>query len=447
MAAREDKPDTIFALASGRGRAGVAILRISGPDSGKILQKLTKKPLPSQRTAHLFDFFDPKDGDLIDSGVAIWFKGPKSFTGEDVTELQIHGASSILSRFYNVLSKMEGVRAAEPGEFSRRAFEHGKIDLTQAEGLNDLVLAETEAQRRQALAQLRGSLSEVYGVWRASLLSALARMEALIDFSEEEVPRNLLPEVKSDIRDLKKHMEAALADWGRGEAIRAGFRIALIGAANVGKSSLLNALAREEKAIVSEIAGTTRDVIEVHFDLGGYSAVLLDTAGLRKARDAIEAEGVRRAEAAAQSANLRLVLVEAKFWPKLPKEALRHLGQGSLVVLTKADLTKKRPKGHISTSAKTGEGLERLVRTIEKRVVSALEASEPPAITRTRHRKALEEAVAGLDRFLGHLDGPQDQAILAEDLRLASRALGRVTGEIGVEEVLGEIFSRFCIGK
>lgn len=447
MASKEYKPDTIFALASGKGRSGVAVIRISGPESANILKNLTRKLLPRQNTASIRGFFDPKTGEIIDSGVAIWFQAPKSFTGEDVAELQVHGSAAILSRFYAVLGAMPGVRAAEPGEFSRRAFEHGKMDLTQAEGLNDLVLAETEAQRKQALSQLQGALSEVYGHWRARLLTNLARVEALIDFSEEEIPENLLPEVKKDVLALKNEMKGRLGDWGRGEAIRSGYKIAILGEANVGKSSLLNALAREEKAIVSDIAGTTRDVIEVHLDLGGYSAVLLDTAGLREARDAIEAEGVRRAEAAAQAAHLKLVLVEAGSWPKAPETATKHLGPDSILVLTKADLTSSRPKEGIAISSKTGEGLPALMGEIEKRVVQALEAAEPPAITRIRHRKALEEAASALERFLGHPDKAADPALVAEDLRLASRALGRVTGAIGVEEVLGEIFSRFCIGK
>ncbi|HXV74514.1 MAG TPA: tRNA uridine-5-carboxymethylaminomethyl(34) synthesis GTPase MnmE, partial [Sphingomonadales bacterium] len=446
-AAKDYKPDTIFALASGKGRAGVAVLRLSGPKSTNILELLTKKNIPAARTAHLADFFDPETSDLIDSGVTIWFKGPKSFTGEDVAELHVHGGNAILSRFYNILDGLEGVRAAEPGEFSRRAFEHGKMDLTQAEGLNDLVLAETEAQRKQALSQLRGALSEVYGAWRATLLTNLAKIEAVIDFSEEEIPENLLLEVKQDVRRLKTDIEARLADWGRGEAIRSGYRIAIVGSVNVGKSSLLNALACEEKAIVSDIPGTTRDVIEVHMDLGGYSAILLDTAGLRRARGPIEAEGVKRAEAAAKTANLRLVLVEAKTWPKAPKEAKKHIGEDGILVLTKADLTRKRPKGIIAISSKTGKGLKRLLRAIERRMVLALEAAEPPVITRARHRKALEEAISSLDRFLKNEESATDPAILAEELRMASRALGRVTGAIAVEEVLGEIFSRFCIGK
>jgi len=447
VAAKEYKQDTIYALASGKGRSGIAVLRISGPESAKILKDLTRKPIPRVNTARLFDFFDPQNGDLIDSGVAIRFKSPKSFTGEDVVELHVHGSIAILSKFYKALGRMRGMRTAEPGEFSRRAFEHGKMDLTQAEGLNDLVLAETEAQRKQALSQLHGSLSEVYGQWRVRLLANLAKIEALIDFSDEEIPENLLADVRRDVQGLKKHMEVNLADWGRGETIRSGYKIAILGTPNVGKSSLLNSLVCEEKAIVSEIAGTTRDVIEVHLELGGYSVVLLDTAGLRKGKGPIEAEGVRRAEGAAKSANLRLVLVEAKGWPKTPKMAQKHLGNNTIIVLTKADLTRKRPRGVISVSSKTGEGLDVLLQAVEKRVVNALEAADPPAITRERHRKALTEAAEALERFLKHHPQGLDPAILAEDLRLASRALGRVTGQIGVEEVLGEIFSKFCIGK
>lgn len=446
MARAKHKPDTIFALASGRGRAGVAVVRLSGPDSARALKALTGNKPPPPGKARLSSFSDPKAGEKIDSGLVLWFKAPKSFTGEDVAELHVHGSHAVLSRLYSALSGLPGLRAAEPGEFSYRAFQNGKMDLTESEGLNDLVMADTEAQRKQALAQLGGSLKQLYEGWRARLVSAQAEIEALIDFSDEEIPADLLPGVRREAEKLASEMKDQLADKHRGEAIRSGFKIVLLGPPNVGKSSLLNALSKEERAIVSDVAGTTRDVIEVHMNLAGYPAVLVDTAGLREAGDAIEREGVKRAEAASREAGLRLVLVEASQWPDLPPAATKHLDGKALLVLTKADLHLVKTKKAYPVSAKTGEGLESLLDAIEKRVVTALEAAEPAGITRIRHRRALEQAADALGRFLGH-PGDADPALMAEDLRMASRALGRITGHIGVEEVLGEIFARFCIGK
>lgn len=446
MARAKHKPDTIFALASGRGRAGVAVVRISGPASANAVRKLTGKKPPTAGKARLSSFSDPNSGERIDSGLALWFKGPKSFTGEDVAELHVHGSHAVLSRLYSALSGLTGVRPAEPGEFSYRAFRNGKMDLTEAEGLNDLVMAETEAQRRQALAQLGGSLRRLYQGWRARLRSAQAEIEALIDFADEEIPDGLLPGVRRAVEKLAREMKDQLADRHRGEAIRSGFKIVLLGAPNVGKSSLLNALSKEERAIVSDLAGTTRDVIEVQMDLAGYPVALVDTAGLREAGDAIEEEGVKRAEAASREAGLRLVLVEASRWPDIPPAAAGHLDEKALLVLTKADLHPVETKRAYPVSAKTGKGLKSLLDAIGERVVAALEAAEPAGITRARHRRALEQAVEALERFLAHAEGA-DPALMAEDLRMAGRALGKITGHIGVEEVLGEIFARFCIGK
>ncbi|MCH7805878.1 MAG: tRNA uridine-5-carboxymethylaminomethyl(34) synthesis GTPase MnmE [Proteobacteria bacterium] len=452
---RDGHGGTIFALASGKGRAGVAVVRLSGPRAGETLKRLTNQDLPIPRMALLANLIDPRNGGLIDRALVLWFPGPESFTGEDVAELHIHGSRAVLGKLFEVLSSFKGLRLAEPGEFTRRAFEHGKMDLTQAEGLHDLVFAETEAQRTQALHQLEGGLSKLYDSWREKLASCLADLEATIDFSEEEIPEGLLERVQKDAALLKNEIEKTCKDFGRGQAIRRGYRIVLLGPTNVGKSSLLNALAKEDKAIVSDIAGTTRDVIEVHLDMAGYSVVLVDTAGLREAGNVIEEEGIRRAQIQAGEADLKLILCELKDWPNLPGTSRKHLDGDSLVVLTKSDLVKGKPQKHEETSGvqvipislETGSGMDKLLEVIEVRVVKKLEAAAPAAITRIRHRQALEEGLEALRRFESHDIRETDPAILAEDIRLAARALGRVTGQVGVEDILDKIFSRFCIGK
>lgn len=454
MTKTNEKRPTIFALASGRGRAGVAVVRLSGPGAGMALESLTGKNLPAPKLASLVELRGPDEVGLLDKGIVLWFPGPESFTGEDVVELHIHGSPAIIDKLSEVLSNL-GLRPAEPGEFTRRAFENGKMDLTQAEGLHDLVLAETEAQRKQALYQLGGGLSEIYSVWRDQLVSCLADIEATIDFSDEEIPDGLMKKVETGVEILKSGIENILGDFERGRAIRRGFKIVLLGPTNVGKSSLLNALAREEKAIVSDIPGTTRDAIEVHMDLAGYSVVLVDTAGLREAGDTIEEEGIRRALGHAREANLKLLLSEASAWPELSKELENQLGPDAIVVLTKADKVSDKSsviKGRsgiesILISSETGQGLDELIKKLEARVVKALEASAPAGLTRVRHKQALGEAHDALVRFQGHDLTDTDPAILAEDLRLASRAMASITGEVGVEEILGKIFSQFCIGK
>ncbi|MEE8294356.1 MAG: tRNA uridine-5-carboxymethylaminomethyl(34) synthesis GTPase MnmE [Sphingomonadales bacterium] len=445
---------TIFALASGRGRAGVAVVRLSGPLAGKALKTLIGKGLPEPKMASLVELKSPESEGIIDKCIILWFPGPDSFTGEDVVELQIHGSPAIIDKLSEVLSDL-GLRPAAPGEFSRRAFENGKMDLTQAEGLHDLVLAETEAQRKQALYQLGGGLSEIYSAWRDGLVDCLADIEATIDFSDEEIPVGLLDKVGFGVNALKEGVENILGDFERGQAIRRGFKIVLLGPTNVGKSSLLNALAREEKAIVSNIPGTTRDAIEVHLNLAGYAVVLVDTAGLREAGDAIEEEGIRRALGHAREANLKLLLCEASAWPNLPREFENQLGPDAIIVLTKVDEAPGKPSEtkpgsgleSVSISSKTGQGLDKLIEFLGNRVVEALEASAPAGLTRVRHKQALGQALDALVRFQGHDLVGTDPAILAEDLRLAARAMASITGEVGVEEILGKIFSQFCIGK
>ena len=426
--------DTIFALASGAGRAGVAVVRLSGVEAGPSLAALAG-PLPPPRTAALRRLGHA--GREIDQALILWFPAPASFTGEDVAELHLHGGLAVREALFDALLQL-GLRPAEPGEFSRRAVENGKFDLTQAEAIADLVDAQTEEQRRQALAQYDGALAELYEGWRARLIMALGRAEAAIDFSDDGVGEAEFDAAREAAIHLSQEIQAHLDDAGRGEALREGVRLAIIGPPNAGKSSLLNTLAKRDAAIVSDMPGTTRDVIEVHLDLGGVLVIAADTAGLRDSRDAVEAEGVRRALARAREAHLILLLLDGSV-PTPQADALSNLREPDLVVWNKADLA---PHDGISISLKTGEGISMLQDLLQQKVQQKF-AAGPPALTRPRHRAALTEALAALDRVLAAA-APE---LLAENLRLAMRAVGRITGRVDVEEVLDFVFRDFCIGK
>lgn len=437
---------TIFALASGPGRAGVAVLRLSGPEAGVALLSLSGRAvLPVPRQATLAELKD--EGGLIDRGLVLWFPAPASFTGEDVVELHLHGGPAVLRAASDALLKL-GLRPAEPGAFSKRAFLNGKLDLTEAEGLADLVAAETEAQRRQALRQMDGALGALYETWRRALVVSLARLEAEIDFpDEEDVPGESVAAIGPVLRATAAEIEAHLADGRRGERLRDGIEITILGPPNAGKSSLINALSQREAAIVSAEAGTTRDVVELHLDLGGYPVVLADTAGLRETRNAVEAEGVRRARARAERADLKLVVIEAG--DALSPEVAALLDQDAILVVNKIDLAAPLsvdvgPAPVYAISAQTGEGLAALVEGLTAAVRARLEsASTAPAITRARHRSALEDCRAAIGRAL---DGGAPE-LVAEDVRLSARALGRITGRVDVEDVLDVVFREFCIGK
>ena len=444
--------DTIFALASGKGRAGVAVVRISGPGAGEALRRLSAEELPEPRQARLCALSKPDSGELLDRAIVLWFPGPASFTGEDVVELHAHGGPAVLNGLYGTLEALPGMRPAEAGEFSRRAFENGKLDLTMAEGLNDLIWAETDAQKQLAQRQLEGALSEKYGDWRGRLLKLLAHAEAAIDFSDEDLPEGFEQTIRPGLAALREEITAHLEDRHIGERIRSGFRIVILGAPNVGKSSLLNALAKEEAAIVSAEAGTTRDVIELRIDLGGFSASLADTAGLRESENLIEQEGARRARARARKADLKLLLVEAPSWPRIPDDIGAEADANSWLVVSKCDLeevdSNESPLVDLRTfhvSAKTGEGLHELLVALEAEVVDRLGGLEHMPLTRLRHRRALEETTKALGRV--HEANHGDPALTAEDIRLATRALGRITGRVDIEEVLNVVFADFCIGK
>ena len=432
--------DTIFAPATAAGRAAVAVVRLSGPGARNAVRALAGR-LPAPRRAVLRTLAGA-DGAAIDQALVLWFPAPGSYTGEDSAEFHVHGGSAVVSALVGALSA-QGLRLAEPGEYTRRAFAHGKLDLAQAEGVADLVDAETESQRRQALAQLGGRLSDIQARWRDGLIRASAMLEAAVDFPDEELPADVASRARPILEILADELEAAAADVARGEQVREGFRIALMGAPNAGKSTLLNALAKREAAIVSATPGTTRDIIEVPMVLGGYKVIVADTAGLRTTTDEIEAEGVRRAEAWAETAGLRVWLVDGYGDPDPAVPA--SLRRGDIVLLTKRDLGEglEGLPGEPFT-ARSPNDVAWLERALTETVVDALGGSELPAATRLRHRELLTEAATRLRHALG-----QEEALelAAEDVRLAARALDRITGRIDPEDVLGRIFSTFCIGK
>ena len=446
--------DTIFALSSAPGRAGIAVLRVSGPTSAAAIEALTGQALPPPRQACLRAFRSPA-GVVIDRGLLLWFPGPKSFTGEDLAELQVHGGRAVVQGLLDVLAAQPQCRIALAGEFTRRAFEAGKLDLAEVEGLADLIAAETEAQRTQALRQADGSLSRQVDLWAQSLTRALAHVEAEIEFPDEAIGEDIDPQIKDIVAETEREIEAALADRGVGERLREGFSAVLLGAPNVGKSSLMNRLAARDVAIVSEEAGTTRDVIEVSLDLGGYPLTLADTAGLRSAAEAesvgaVEREGMRRSLSRAESADLTIEVVDAGESLERVQSAEGGEEPGRLTVLNKVDLLSTesaclcQTDGVIAVSAKTGEGLDRLVDALKVRLRDLSDKGRSsPLITRARHRQALDDCRAALARG----QGAASPELLAEDLRLALRALGRIVGRVDVEDVLDVVFRDFCIGK
>ncbi len=456
---------TIFALSSGRGRAGIAVVRFSGPAAGEALRRVSGGALPPPRVVARRRLVDPATGAAIDEGLALWFPAPHSYTGEDLAELHVHGGLAVVNAVVEALAALPGLRPAEPGEFTRRAYLNGKLDLTQAEAVADLVEAETEAQRRQALRQMDGALGALYEGWRDELLRALAHLEADIDFPDEDLPEAISREVHHNIEVLIEQLAQHLDDSRRGERLREGLYITIVGAPNVGKSSLLNALARRPAAIVAATAGTTRDVIEVHLDLGGFPVLVADTAGLREAgdtigdagEDAVEAEGVRRALARAAAADLKIAMFEAPSWPRVDARTAALVDRDTIVVVNKADL---RPleapltgpltgpleiagEPALALSVLEGSGMEAFLECLEAAVSARIDLAAPPALTRVRHRQALESCLADLRRWRAAA-APE---LAAEDLRLAARALGRITGRVDVEDILDIVFRDFCIGK
>jgi tRNA modification GTPase len=440
--------DTIYAVSSGTGRTAVAVVRVSGPAAGIALDRIAA-PRQKPRFAALRKLRHPVTREEFDHALVLWFPGPRTETGEDICELHVHGGRAVLAATFEALAAVPGCRPATAGEFARRAFDNGKLDLTAAEGLADLIDAETDAQRRQALRQASGALSALYEGWRTGLIEARALLEAAIDFSDEpDVERAAAERGRDAAARLEKDIRAHLDDGRRGEIVRDGFHIVLAGPPNVGKSSLMNALARRDVAIVSEDPGTTRDILEVRLDLGGYVAIVADTAGLREAAGAVEQEGIRRARRRADEADLVIWISDATA-PAHERPADLAAGAPRILrVLNKIDAAAGRPDpasyDH-AISAKTGDGLPKLVSTLSAIVRDAVGIEENPAITQIRHRQQIEACLEALAKIC-QIDDIATE-LSAEQLRLAADALGRIVGRIDPEDVLDQVFARFCIGK
>ena len=436
--------DTICALASGPPPAAIAIIRISGSKVRAIGEQILENGLPEPRMARLRLVKD-LTGDQIDEGLALYMPGRDTYTGEESLELYLHGGQAVIEHTLTTLTAIDGVRLAEPGEFTRRAFENGKLDLTQAEGVADLIEAETAAQKSQALRQLGGALSATYSDWQKQLTDILALLEVSIDFPDEgDAPQTVDAPALKKLVTLRTQMIDALGDGGIGERIREGFRIAIIGPPNAGKSTLLNRLAKRDAAIVTDIPGTTRDVIEVRTVMAGVVVWFIDTAGIRETDDVVEAEGVRRAEAAAEAADLRIFLVDGSDVIAMPERFDPH----DLVIVNKADVASvSHETADLEISALTGEGVETLESRISEWLSLAVKKAESPVITRARHRAGLTAGAVHLDSAEALIQSGEGAELAAEEVRLAARALSSLIGEVGVEDVLGSVFSSFCIGK
>ena len=442
---------TIFALSSGPGVSGVAIIRISGSQTSNILKMLTNKDLPKPRMATLRKINNINTSELIDEGLILWFPGPESYTGEDMAEIHIHGGKAVVQCMLNVLSEVKNCRLAEPGEFTKLAFQNGKINLLKAESIGDLISAETEIQRLQAVKIMKGKASEKFNELRDKLLKILSFVEAQIDFPEEDLPDENLKKIKNDSSYVLNEINQILNDQKVGEIIREGFKIAIVGPTNAGKSSLLNNLSNREVAIVSEIAGTTRDVVETHLNMDGYPVIISDTAGIRESKDEIEKKGIKLSLNKAENADLKLVVVDAKSID-LSGYLNDFLQNDAILVVNKSDLLQEKLKpeieqlNHVLISLKDNSNIDKLIEKIKENLKNKFISEEDTLITRERHRQHLTQCVDHLKNFADKND-KNDFDKAAEDLRLATRQLGMIVGKVDVEEILGSIFNDFCIGK
>ena len=442
---------TIYALSSGPGISGVAVVRISGPDSSKVLKLLTKNELPTPRVATLRKINNINTSELIDEGLILWFPGPQSYTGEDMVEIHIHGGKAVVEALLNTLSNIKECRLADPGEFTKLAFQNGKINLLKAESIADLISAETEIQRLQAVKMMKGKSSEKFNELREKLLKILSFVEAKIDFPDEDLPKENLKKIKEDSSDVLNEINKILDDQKVGEIIREGFKIAIVGPTNAGKSSLLNHLSNREVAIVSEIAGTTRDVVETHLNIDGYPVIISDTAGIRESKDEIEKKGIKLSLKKAENADLKLVVVDAK---SIDLSGFLNdlLKKDAILVINKSDLSKEKLDSevskfnHVLISLKDNLNIDKLILKIKNNLENKFISEEDILITRERHRQHLQQCVDHLNNFSDKND-KKDFDKGAEDLRLATRQLGMIVGKVDVEEILGSIFNDFCIGK
>ena len=442
---------TIFALSSGPGISGVAVIRISGPDASKVIELITGRELPKARLASLRKIKRVKTSELIDEGIILWFPGPQSYTGEDMAEIHIHGGKAVILAVQNEISKIDNCRLAEPGEFTKLAFQNGKINLLKAESIADLISAETEIQRLQAIKIMKGKSSDKFNEIREKLLKLLSFVEAKIDFPDDDLPDENLKKIKKDTSDAINEIDKILNDQKVGEIIREGYKIAIVGPTNAGKSSLLNNLSNREVAIVSEIAGTTRDVVEAHLNIDGYPVIISDTAGIRDSKDEIEKKGIKLSLERAENADLKLVVVDAKSINLSPFLSVLLKGNAILVVNKSDLLTSTLDQDvlkfdYVLISLKDNLNIDKLISKIKNNLKSKFISEEDILITRERHRQHLVQCVKHLKKFLNKND-KKDFDKAAEDLRLATRHLGMIVGKVDVEEILGSIFNDFCIGK
>ena len=442
---------TIYALSSGPGISGVAVIRVSGKETSKVIKIITGENLPAPRVATLRKMNNINTNELIDEGLIIWFPGPQSYTGEDLVEFHVHGSRAVVTALHASISEIENCRLAEPGEFTKRAFQNGKINLIKAESIADLISSETEIQRKQALEIMNGKSSDKFNSWREKLLKILSHIEAKIDFPDEDLPEDIIFEIKKTSEQVSNEINKILEDEKVGERIREGFKIAIVGPSNAGKSSLLNYLSKRDVAIVSEIAGTTRDVIETHLNLDGYPVVLSDTAGIRDSKDEIEKRGIKLALKRAEEADLRLVVIEPKNldFTGFLKDLF---DENSILVINKSDLLQKnldeqiKKLEHVLISIIKNSNLDILINKIKNKLKNKFISNEDILITRERHRQHLKQCVDHLKNF-SEKNNNDDFDKAAEDLRLATRHLGMIVGKVDVEEILGSIFNDFCIGK
>ena len=442
---------TIYALSSGPGISGIAVIRISGEDTSKAIELMTGKGVPKPRVATLRKINKINTSELIDEGLILWFPGPESYTGEDMAEIQVHGSKAVVDALHANISKIENCRLAEPGEFTRLAFQNGKINLLKAESVADLISSETEIQRQQAIKIMNGRSADKFIYLREKLLKILSHVEAKIDFPDEDLPNNILNEIKKSSDEVLKNIENILDDQKVGERIREGFKIAILGPTNAGKSSLLNHLSNRDVAIVSEIAGTTRDVIETHLNIEGYPVIVSDTAGIRESKNEIEKKGIKLSLNRAEEADLKLVVVDAKnldFTDVLRK----LLDENAILVINKSDLLKKdldpeiKKINHVLISIKDNLNIDDLILKIKNNLKNKFITNDDILITRERHRQHLQQCLDHLKNF-NKKNEIEDFDKAAEDLRLATRHLGMIVGKVDVEEILGSIFNDFCIGK
>ena len=440
----------IYALSSGRGPSGIAIVRISGKDTLKVCKNLTKLKEIKSNEVNYCQFYDPKNNNIIDpEALLLWFPGPNSYTGDDLAEFQVHGSNAVINALLKALSEQDDCRLAEPGEFTKIAFQNNKIDLLKAESIGDLIHAETELQRNQAVKLVQGNASNYYNDLREKLVKSLAFIEAKIDFAEEDLPEKVLKDAHNSIKEIHSEISKIIEDNKVGEKIRNGFRVSITGEVNAGKSSLLNLLSKREVAIVSDEAGTTRDVIETYLNLDGYPVILADTAGIREAKNEVEKKGISLALGKSKEADLNIVVIDNSS-KKINKEIQSMINKDTIILLNKSDVSdKQNHKFDVDTvlaSVKNNKNIDKLINLVKAKLSKKFTSNNSALITRERHRIKLNECLKEIDKFLKK-DQTKDLELAAEDLRMATRHLGSIVGKVDVEEILGSIFKDFCIGK